>query len=156
MSTETKSNPKTNISPEMQSAVGRELSRSVSYPISESDIRKWAMAIYFPEEPPRLFWDANYAATTEHGGIVAPEEFNPFAWTIEPQGARRGGEYDADQTEKTLGVKGPGLKFMLNGGMEADYFARMRPGDVITSIGRLHSYQKDELIKKMRMTLIRY
>jgi hypothetical protein len=28
-----------------------------SLPISESDIRKWAIASYWPERPPRLFWD---------------------------------------------------------------------------------------------------
>jgi hypothetical protein len=178
MSTETKSNPKTNISSEMQGAIGREISRKVSFPISESDIRKWAMAIYYPEEPPRLYWDPKYAASTEHGGIVAPEEFNPFAWmSAEPNGVQKGGTIDGDYLETALGIKGPGLKFMLNGGMEADFVTRMRPGDVITSVGRLHGYkeregrlglmlfsttedtwtnQKGDVVKKQRMTLIRY
>ena len=65
----------------MRSVVGREFGMTrQSVPISLSDIRKWALAIYYPEVPPRLFWDEDYAANTSHGGIVAPEEFNPFAW----------------------------------------------------------------------------
>ncbi len=71
---------KTNISEAMQAAIGGELSRSTSFPITDSDIRRWAVAIYYPEDPPRLFWDADYAAQTRYGGLVAPEEFNPFAW----------------------------------------------------------------------------
>jgi len=55
-----------------------ELDRRVSYPITVSDIRRWAMAVYYPEEPPRLFWDEEYARATRHGGIVAPEaSFGP-------------------------------------------------------------------------------
>lgn len=178
MTTETE-NARTNISPEMQAAVGREISRKVSFPISESDIRKWAMAIYYPEEPPRLYWDAAYAGTTEFGGIVAPEEFNAFAWmAAEPKGLpKAGGTVDGDYLETSLGIKGPGLKFMLNGGMEVEYGVRMRPGDVITSVSRLHSYkertgrlglmlfgttedtwtsQNGEVVKKQRITVIRY
>ena len=178
MTTETE-NVKTNISPEMQAAVGSELGRRVSYPITDSDIRRWAIAIYYPEEPPRIFWDAEFAKDTPHGGIVAPEEFNPFAWmAAEPPGIRRStGEHDPDSMEKSLGVQGPGLKFMLNGGMEVDYGVRMRPGDVITAVSRLYSYkerpgrlglmlmsttedtwtnQKGELVKKARNVLIRY
>ena len=39
-----------------------------------------ALAVYYPDVPPRLFWDEEYARSTRHGGIVAPEDFNPFAW----------------------------------------------------------------------------
>ena len=51
---------KTNISEAMQAVVGGELSRGTSFPITDSDIRRWAVAIYYPEDPPRLFWDAGY------------------------------------------------------------------------------------------------
>ena len=53
---------KTNISEAMQAAIGGELSRSTSFPITDSDIRRWAIAIYYPDDPPKLFWDAEYAA----------------------------------------------------------------------------------------------
>jgi len=140
--------PDSNISAAMTAAVGTELGRQVSYPVSESDIRRWALAVYWPEQPPALFVDAEYAATTSHGGIVAPEEFNPFAWkvaeSVTNQKAANVGNNDPDSTEKQLGIAGPGLKFMLNGGMATEYGVRMRVGDVITSTRRLGSYSERE------------
>jgi hypothetical protein len=133
------------ITAEMQAAVGRELARMTSYPITDSDIRRWAVAVYYPEEPPRLFWDAEYAAGTVHGGIVAPEEFNPFAWLAaggtHRSRARGGGD---ESPEKLLGIQGPGLKRGVNAGIEVEYGVRMRPGDVITSVRRLASYRERE------------
>lgn len=171
----------TNISAEMRGAIGSELGRRVSFPVAESDIRRWAIAVYYPAEPPRLFWDA------AHGGIVAPEEFNPFAWmTAAPRqsGSAAGSgpradvdPNDPDRTERLIGIPGPGLKFQLNGGMEAEYGVRMRPGDVITAVNRLVEYrerpgrlglmlftitedtwtnQDGEPVKRARQTLIRY
>jgi hypothetical protein len=169
--------PDSSVSAQMHEAVGRELGREVSLPIAESDIRKWAIAVYYPAQPPRLFWDREYAESTSHRGIVAPEEFNPFAWlaATRPGPAPKGN--DPDRIERTLGIPGPGLKFMLNGGLEVEYGARMRPGDVITSVSRLAGYeerdgrlgrmlfttteatwtnQQDDLVKRSRSALIRY
>jgi hypothetical protein len=168
---------KTNISEAMQAVVGGELSRSTSFPITDSDIRRWAVAIYYPEDPPPLFWDADYAAQTSHAGIVAPEEFNPFAW-MTADGPRRASDgHNPDLTEITLGIEGPGLKFQLNGGSEVEYGVRMRPGDVITSVRSLAGYseregrlglmlftqsqdewtnQNNEVVKTTKSTLIRY
>ena len=167
------------ISAEMAAAVGREVRRAVSFPVAESDIRRWAVAVYYPEPPPSEFWDAEAAALTPHKGIVAPEEFNPFAWMSAagppPAGGPQGN--DPDRVEKQLGVPPPGLPNMLNGGLEVTYGVRMRPGDVITSVTRLGPYreragrlgamlmsvledtwtnQHDELVKRSRMTIIRY
>jgi hypothetical protein len=167
------------INPEMQAAVGQQLGRRVSFPVSESDIRRWALAVYWPEEPPRLYWDAGYAKNTHHGGIVAPEDFNPFAWMVADQEAPdvELETNDPNRMEKILGVDGPGVKFQLNGGMEVDYGVRMRPDDVITSVSRLAQYheregrlglmlftvtedvwsnQDDDEVKRTRSTLIRY
>jgi N-terminal half of MaoC dehydratase len=167
------------ISPQMREAVGGELARRVSFPVSESDIRRWALAVHYPERPPREYWDGDYAAAGGHGGIVAPLDFNPFAW-LTAQPGFDGPEVDnndPDKTEKTLDIPGPGLKFMLNGGMSATYGVRMRPGDVITSVSRLGSYterlgrlglmlfttfvdewtnQDARLVKRSTTTLIRY
>ncbi|MET7400580.1 MaoC family dehydratase N-terminal domain-containing protein [Dactylosporangium sp. NPDC005572] len=168
-----------NISPAMRDAVGGELSRSVSYPVSAADIRRWAIAVYYPQEPPALFWDAEYAATTRFGGIVAPEDFNPFAWmSAQPRGIARQAEQAApDRIEDALGIPGPGLAHQLNGGLSTEYGVRIRCGDVITSVSRLGGYdehegrlglmlftvtettwtnQDDAIVKLNRMTLIRY
>ena len=171
----------THISDEMRSALGRQLGRRVSYPIAESDIRRWAIAVYYPEAPPARFYDAEVAAKSRWGGIVAPEDFNPFAWMVIEaefgEGGASAGRNDPNRTELSLGLASPGLKFMLNGGMEVEYGVPMRPGDSITSVNRLAEYtertgrlglmvitisedtwtnDRDEVVKRTRSTLIRY
>ena len=137
--------PETYINPEMRHAIGSIERQEVSFPISESDVRKWAMAVYYPEVPPRLFWDAAYAAGTRYGGIVAPEDFNPFAWTsAEGPAPARQGDVGVNRREIELGITPPPVTNQLNGGVEVEFGARMRPGDVITSVTRLHSYTERE------------
>jgi hypothetical protein len=138
--------PNSHISDAMQGIVGREMRRQVSYPVSASDIRRWAIAVYYPEAPPRAFIDLVEAAKTRAGGVVAPREFNPFAWGVAEFHGRRL-ELDAndpDRSEKLLGIEGPGLQFQLNGGIETEYGAFMRPDDVITSVSRIAEYRERE------------
>jgi hypothetical protein len=142
----------TYISDEMRALVGRETGTQTAPPIDRSDIRRWAMAVYYPDTPPRLFWDEAYAATTVHGGIVAPEEFNPFAWPIadpdEADAAPRRGfgpspEGYVGGPESAFGVAPPPVRFQLNGGNEVEYSGvRMRPGDVITSTGSIADFHE--------------
>lgn len=106
---------------EVKTTVGRELHRVTSPPVSLSDIRKHAIAVYWPETPPRLFWDEEYARQTSWGGIVAPEDFNPFAWPIEGSG------------RYPCGIDIPDTARTFNGGSEAAYFAPIHPGDTITA-----------------------
>jgi N-terminal half of MaoC dehydratase len=136
----------THITSAMRQAIGRTIGTRVSFPISESDIRRWAVAVYYPADPPPQFWDAEYAAATRHQGIVAPEEFNPFAWMAakEHKLAIPIDANNPDRTELMLGIDGPGLKFQLNGGQEVEYRSRMRPGDVITETSRLSDYYERE------------
>lgn len=112
----------------------------VAYPVSESDIRKWAIASYWPETPPRLFWDAEYAKTTRWQGIIAPNDFNPFAWPVERPPGR---EADGPRTER--GTRG------MNGGQVETFGAPMRPGDVITSRTRLKDW--NERTTRLGLTL---
>jgi len=171
--------PDTWISDDMRAAIGGQHSDRLSMPISVSDIRKWAQAVYYPAPPPREYWDEEYAASTPAGGIVAPQEFNPFAWMTasgppEPEGLGQG----ASTTERRLGVDPPPTTNMLNGGMEVEYTGvPMRPGDVIRAVTSLSDYaerkgrlglmlfttteqrwtnQDGELIKTQRDVLIRY
>lgn len=137
--------PESNISPAMLSAVNREYRRLTSFPVSTSDIRKWAVAVYYPAPPPPQFWDARAAAAGRHGEIVAPEDFNPFAWmTAAGPIEDEDDPNDPDLTEKLLGIEGPGLKFQLNGGVEIEYGVRMRPGDVITAVSTVAGYRERE------------
>ncbi len=155
------------VTPEMEEQKGVWGGEQTSYPIAESDIRKWAIAVYWPEPPPRLLWDDEYAKTTRWGGIVAAEDFNPFAWPV-PTG-------DGASAMSRL----PGLRNgnILNGGQIDAYGVRMRPGDVITSRRRLSHWeerqgksalmlfsyyesqwhnQNDELVKTRTSTIIQF
>ncbi len=171
---------RTYITPAMRDVVGLELRRATSFPITDSDIRRWALAVYYPEPAPRLFWDAEYAAGTSHGGIVAPEEFNPFAWMTRPDPDAAAKPPLATRfvsPEETLGLPAAETTSLINGGTEVEYGVRMRPGDVITSVSRLAGYseregrlglmlfttsedtwtnQRGETVKTSRSTLIRY
>lgn len=119
-------------------------SDKVSPPISESDIRKWAIAVHWPESPPPIFWDAAYAATTRWGGIVAPPDFNPFAWPVERARSR---------PTPTTRRSGPRLRGM-NGGQVDTYGVPMRPGDVITARARLRDW--DERDTRLGQTLFTF
>ncbi len=102
-------------------------------PISTSDIRKWAIATYWPEQPPRIYWDESYANGTRWGGILAPPDFNPFAWLVE-----RIARVGIPQPRKPDGSPLTGM----NGGQTDTYGAPMRPGDVITARSRLSDWHE--------------
>jgi hypothetical protein len=119
------------ISPAMQEAKGQWSEPRLSPPISLSDIRKWAIATYWPETPPPLYWDEDYAAGTRWGGIVAPLDFNPFAWPVKrprPPAA----------AAPVQGVRLTGI----NGGQTDTYGEPMRPGDVISARTRLADFNE--------------
>ena len=166
------------ITPEMEALVGREYRSFTSFPIAASDIRRWAIAVYYPEPPPRLYWDEDYAAQTRWGGIVAPEEFNPFSWMrAEPKGDI-GNRPHSLTPEVLFGVTPPPTRAHVMVGIETEHTGvRMRPGDVIRASARLAGYservgrlglmlftttedrwvnQHDELVQTNRTTLIRY
>jgi hypothetical protein len=147
------------VTPDMEEKKGVWGEARVSYPISESDIRKWAIAVYWGETPPRIFWDADYAKTTRWGGIVAPEDFNPFAWAV-PMGAVKPAGAVPGQTMK----KGENI---LNGGQSDVITTRTRLSHWEERQGRngltIYSYtetewrnQNGELVKTRISTGIRY
>jgi len=132
------------ITDEMRAIVGKVMATLESFPISASDIRRWAAAVYYPEVPPRLFWDEEYAARSRFGGIVAPEEFNPFAvMTKEPKPTRR--VYSRGRFEQAFGVEPPPARAILQTEIRVRYSGtRMRPGDVIRSTQRIDEYFERE------------
>lgn len=170
-----------NISEAMSKAVGTEIGRSASYPVGENDIRRWAIATYWPDEPPARFIDA----PADGSPMIAPEEFNAMssAWRpatsqLSPHAIETSGPgHNPDTTENQVGIEGPGLTKMLNGGMSVEYGAPIRAGDVITSVRTLGEYseregrlglmlfsssvdtwtnQNGDFVKRSTMTLIRY
>lgn len=124
------------VTADMEKAKGVWGEERTSYPVSESDIRKWAIAVYWGETPPRIFWDPEYAKTTRWGGIVAPEDFNPFAWAVPMGEVKPAGAVPGQVTKKGQNV--------LNGGQVDTFGVRMRPGDVVTSRTRLSHWEERE------------
>lgn len=135
----------TKVTPEMAAIVGTVMRESVSHPVTVSDIRKWAIAVYYPEDPPRLFWDEEYAAGTQHGGIVAPEEFNPFAWATQKPSMTDPKVAQTAFSENELGVEPPEYTAMLLTEIRENHGpTRIRPGDVIRSTVRISDYFERE------------
>jgi len=95
--------------------------------VAAGDIRRWAIATFWPQRPPALFVDPDYAATTRWRGLIAPRDFNPFAWPVEPPPAVVGAdrEYFPDHPQ------------VMNGGQADRYGEPIRPGDVIAARMRL-------------------
>ena len=133
------------VTPEMAAIVGQVMRQSVSHPVTVSDIRKWAIAVYYPNDPPPLFWDEEYAATTRHGGIVAPEEFNPFAWATQTPSMTDPKVAQTAFSEQELGVQPPEYTAMLMTEIRESYGkTRIRPGDVVRSTVRIRDYFERE------------
>jgi hypothetical protein len=168
----------THVTPAMQQVVGTQISRTVSHPVSPSDIRRWAVAVYYPRAAPQRYLRPR---TVSDGELIAPEEFNPFAWTTaESDGIDLTAEMSSGNTdciEQSLGVAGPGLATVLNGELQIEYGAPIRSGDVITALTALDGYaerqtsrgtmlvttirstwtnQRGELVKATRNAIIRY
>ncbi len=133
--------PLTYVSDSMIEAKGRWSSTRTSYPITETDIRRWAMATYYPQKPPRIYWDAEYASGTRWKGIVAPPDFNPFAWTL----AADTNQNLPAATASAQPRHPDGRRLIgMNGGQSDSYGVPMRPGDIITSRSRLLDWNERE------------
>ncbi len=157
------------VTEEMHEAKGVWGPSHTSYPITATDIRRWAMATYYPEKPPRVYWDIEYAKSSKYGGIIAPPDFNPFAWSLERPATVARGLSGARPDGKPLTG--------MNGGQTDTYGVPMRPGDVISARSRLVDWeeregrlghtmyvrteiewrnQRDELVKTRMSIAIRY
>ena len=169
------------IRPDMTALVGRPYGVAVSYPVTASDIRRWAIAVHHPEPPPAHYLDPDAEA---RGRLVAPLDINVFAWgaaRTEPTG--RGIAVDPvlekyGAMEHHLGVAPPDLPHGLHGGASVGYTGvRIRPGDVIrtstvierylekqgrvgamliTDLATTWTNQAGETVKVERMSQIRY
>lgn len=129
--------PITYVTPEMEQRRGVWSEARMSPPIALSDIRRWAIATHWPEQPPRVYWDEAYAATTRWEGIIAPADFNPFAWPVQRARAAR---------PVALGGRRPDGKPLrgMNGGQTDTYGVPMRPGDMISARSRLVGWEERE------------
>jgi acyl dehydratase len=106
--------------------IGRTLPPVAAPAVGANDIARWATATYWPERPPAIYTDAAAAEATPWGGIVAPRDFDPFAWMPDRPWA---GDWLRGMSAE------PGHR-VLNGGQRNRYAAPIRPGDVISCTRR--------------------
>jgi hypothetical protein len=144
--TTTEPEDQTLVTPEMLERKGVWGSARLSPPVSESDIRKWAIAVYWPETPPPIYWDVDYAATTRWATIIAPPDFNPFAWPVTVERPPRPAATNTARSSR--GRRG------MNGGQVDTYGVPMRPGDVIGARARLRDW--DERDTRLGLTLFSF
>ena len=109
----------------------------------ESDIRKWAIAVYWPKPPPPIFWDAEYAAAPA-GAASSPRP------TSTPSPGRDRRAPRPVRSDPNTPRAGKGRRGM-NGGQVDTYGVPMRPGDVITARNRLRDW--DERETRLGLTL---
>lgn len=136
------------VRPDMAAIVGRPFGVMESYPVTASDIRRWAIAVHYPEPPPAHYLDPDAEAA---GRLVAPLDINVFAWAVahrepDPERIEVDPRYAAvGAMEHNLGVRPPDLVRALNGGLSVDYTGLpIRPGDVIRSETVIARYQEKE------------
>jgi acyl dehydratase len=121
--------------------LGRALAPDVALPVGANDIRRWAAAVWYPQAAPDAYWDEAAAARGPWGGLVAPRDFNVFAWT-------RCTPPDTYPWMRGMGTE-PGRRG-LNGGQRNRYFAPIRPGDVITQrVTLIDAYEKQGRLGSM-------
>lgn len=107
-------------------AIGRTLPPVAAPAVGANDIARWTIATYWPEPAPVEYVDVGVAERSPWGGIVAPRDFDPFAWM--PNRPWSGDWLWGMGTE-------PGTR-VLNGGQHNRYGEPIRPGDVISVIRR--------------------
>ncbi len=94
------------------------------------------------DDPNPLWQDAEYAAQTGYGGIIAPP-----AWV----GAVGLGEYVTMLSQLECPLK----RAILNGWLEVEYHGVVRPGDVITAVIKLaDAYEREGRSGRMLFLII--
>lgn len=114
---------------DVQRRVGQEVGGGeLIEPCSATDIRRWAMAMDYPNP---IHWDREFAVASKFGGIVAPQSFAV------------GIDYGHGVQPACVGhIAGSHLLF---GGEEWwHYGPRVRPGDRLTQKRRFHDYKVTE------------
>jgi acyl dehydratase len=102
--------------------IGRTLQPVAAPPVGANDIARWAIATHYPEPAPTAYVDPAEAAKGPWGGLVAPRDFDPFAWMPNRPWA---GDW-------LWGMSGQPGGRVLNGGQRNRYFQPIRVGDVIS------------------------
>ena len=102
--------------------IGRTMPPVAAPAVGANDIARWAIATHWPEPAPAAYFNDDEAQRGPWGGLVAPRDFDPFAWMPDRPW---GGDW-------LWGMGTEPGKRVLNGGQHNLYFEPIRPGDVIS------------------------
>ncbi len=58
------------VTDEMRAAQGQWGGVRTAPPITATDIRRWAMATYYPKQPPRIYWDSDYRVINQKNDVL--------------------------------------------------------------------------------------
>lgn len=119
------------ITDEARAMIGRQSAPTTGYEVSAHEIRRYCYAI---DDLNPLYLDEAHAKGSKNGGLVAPPLFFaiPFARDARVE------ELSEDGTPRRTESRPPlRANRVMAGGTEIEFFAPVRPGDVITSQSRL-------------------
>lgn len=107
------------------------------FPIEASHIMMFARAL---GDPNRVYYDADYAASTDVGGIIAPPTFSQASAQFDPDYRLRPriGEPWMGSGAEPTGIVSDGQGTARSGGglhaeQHFEYHRHLRPGDVLTA-----------------------
>jgi len=129
--------PKTYLTEEVRAYIGRDSEPvTAAEPVEAGAVRRFAQAIMDPDP---IYWDGD--AASGYGGPVAPPLYPGFAFRRPPgtpdplDRAKANHDYDGLGGGGGAGLPPvPGMPVrLLNGGVEAEFFALARHGDQITA-----------------------
>ena len=119
------------ITDEARAAIGRESEPTTGYEVSAHEIRRYCYAI--DDLSPR-YVDEEHAKRTKNKGIVAPPLFFgiPFARDVPVAMLNKDGT-----PQRSSGRPKLKAERVMAGGTEIEFFAPLRPGDVLTSRSKI-------------------
>jgi acyl dehydratase len=136
------------ITDQVKALIGAETSFSEApHPVESSEVRRFHQATM--DDAPR-YWDADWAAKSRYGGLVAPAAFPALAFrraVNTPDPMETVSQPDSDGVSRAFRglptVEVP-LPRLLNGGYEYEFFRYAKPGERIARKSRYKNiYQRD-------------
>ena len=107
------------------------------YEVEKGAVRRFAEAV---DDNNPLYMDEEYARKSKYGSIIAPPGF--FGWPLKQT---RGSPLAVDippELEAAFEKAGYPLSLVLDGGMEYEFFAPIRAGDILTAVTTIRNLRE--------------
>lgn len=109
------------------------------FEVEKGAIKKFADAV---DDPNPLYWNQEYARNSRYGSLIAPPGF--FGWPVhlaKGQTFLRSAKQEGTESEKkgelTAELAKAGYPRNLDGGIEYEFFAPVRAGDILCGSSRI-------------------